>query len=340
LQEREHTQDNALNMLIQMPNVICTPQTAWFSVDSCKEVRVAAAKEIRRALMGQMPEGLINCVNKQELITSLSSAVRRNGQTAAAAMNNLLPAVSALNPLAGMSPFGHNIPESLMGLPVGNNLNQLSYSNLLMSLNPQMLMNPTSAASAVMSANVRRTGTASPSTNTSSVGVSSAPSLTFGTSGGMTRTSPKQSTMSVDSFAAAMAAAAAGINPGNANVENALNSARSTSASPAVHSKAGVSSPGHNILPQHQQNGGGDRSRTSSVTPKFLSGVSPNESNGLSNGHETVDEALAEVKEEPDNDTPLEENDNEPPSAEGEEADGVDDEKAVEKQNMDVTASA
>jgi C-terminal binding protein len=41
-----------------MPNVIITPKCAWFSEDSLKEMRIAAAKEVRRALKGQIPECL------------------------------------------------------------------------------------------------------------------------------------------------------------------------------------------------------------------------------------------------------------------------------------------
>ncbi|KAH7724420.1 D-isomer specific 2-hydroxyacid dehydrogenase [Aphelenchoides avenae] len=266
--------DAVSSALCHLPNVICTPHTAWYSEESCKEVRAAAAREIRRALQGRLPNDLVNCVNKNELAAVLTSAVRRNGPTPL--LPNLLPGVSALNPLTGMPTFGHNVTESMMGLS-GGNLSQLPYSNLLMSLNPQMMMNPTSAAAL---ANMRRGTPASPATVTSgmagtasqlsSASASTTPSITLGTSFASAvapRASPKQSTMSVDSFAAAMAAAAAGVDP----KQIAEGLSRSTSASPAVRGKSSAS-------PSASQNG------TKPTTPKAevvteSNGASP--SNGI-----------------------------------------------------------
>ncbi|UYV75587.1 CTBP1 [Cordylochernes scorpioides] len=46
------------------PNLICTPHAAWYSDASCAELREMAAAEIRRAIVGRIPESLRNCVNK------------------------------------------------------------------------------------------------------------------------------------------------------------------------------------------------------------------------------------------------------------------------------------
>ncbi|CAG9759476.1 unnamed protein product [Ceutorhynchus assimilis] len=47
------------------PNVLCTPHAAFYSDASATELREMAASEIRRAIMGRIPECLRNCVNKE-----------------------------------------------------------------------------------------------------------------------------------------------------------------------------------------------------------------------------------------------------------------------------------
>lgn len=55
--------------LLNSPNVICTPSfAAWFSEESLKDLRISAAREVRRALIGSIPESLQNCVNKDQLL--------------------------------------------------------------------------------------------------------------------------------------------------------------------------------------------------------------------------------------------------------------------------------
>lgn len=49
------------------PNVICTPHSAFYSDQSINELREMAAGEIRRAVIGRIPENLRNCVNKEYL---------------------------------------------------------------------------------------------------------------------------------------------------------------------------------------------------------------------------------------------------------------------------------
>ncbi|XP_031435075.1 altered inheritance of mitochondria protein 3-like [Clupea harengus] len=52
------------------PNLICTPHTAWYSEQASLEMREAAATEIRRALLGRIPDSLRNCVNKEFFVTT------------------------------------------------------------------------------------------------------------------------------------------------------------------------------------------------------------------------------------------------------------------------------
>lgn len=47
------------------PNLLCTPHAAFYSEASATELREMAASEIRRAIMGRIPECLRNCVNKE-----------------------------------------------------------------------------------------------------------------------------------------------------------------------------------------------------------------------------------------------------------------------------------
>ncbi|XP_037967653.1 C-terminal-binding protein isoform X2 [Plutella xylostella] len=46
------------------PNIMCTPHAAFYSDASAQELREMAASEIRRAIVGRIPDCLRNCVNK------------------------------------------------------------------------------------------------------------------------------------------------------------------------------------------------------------------------------------------------------------------------------------
>ena len=46
------------------PNLIVTPHAAFYSEAAAIELREMAASEIRRAIVGRIPETLRNCVNK------------------------------------------------------------------------------------------------------------------------------------------------------------------------------------------------------------------------------------------------------------------------------------
>ncbi|XP_073094022.1 C-terminal-binding protein 1 isoform X1 [Manis javanica] len=49
------------------PNLLCTPHAAWYSEQASIEMREEAAREIRRAITGRIPDSLKNCVNKDHL---------------------------------------------------------------------------------------------------------------------------------------------------------------------------------------------------------------------------------------------------------------------------------
>lgn len=57
-----------LGPLKDVPNLICTPHSAWYSEASCQEMREAAAREVRRGICGRMPDSLRNCINKDYLV--------------------------------------------------------------------------------------------------------------------------------------------------------------------------------------------------------------------------------------------------------------------------------
>ena len=51
--------------LKDIPNLICTPHASFYSEQSVTELREMAAGEIRRAILGRIPDNLRNCVNKE-----------------------------------------------------------------------------------------------------------------------------------------------------------------------------------------------------------------------------------------------------------------------------------
>lgn len=56
------------------PNLLCTPHAAFYSEAATTELREMAASEIRRAIIGNIPECLRNCVNKEYFMRSSSGA--------------------------------------------------------------------------------------------------------------------------------------------------------------------------------------------------------------------------------------------------------------------------
>ena len=65
----------ALGPLKDSPNIICTPHSAFYSDQSVTELREMAAGEVRRAIVGRIPDSLRNCVNKEYFSTTSESNV-------------------------------------------------------------------------------------------------------------------------------------------------------------------------------------------------------------------------------------------------------------------------
>uniref|UniRef100_A0A914S9P0 D-isomer specific 2-hydroxyacid dehydrogenase NAD-binding domain-containing protein n=1 Tax=Parascaris equorum TaxID=6256 RepID=A0A914S9P0_PAREQ len=59
--EHEPFDPLAMGPLTSAPNIIHTPHSAWFSDTSCKDLRLSAAREVRRAIVGRCPHDLTNC---------------------------------------------------------------------------------------------------------------------------------------------------------------------------------------------------------------------------------------------------------------------------------------
>lgn len=59
--------------LKDVPNLLCTPHAAFYSEASASELREMAASEMRRAIVGTIPDALRNCVNKEYFTRTPSS---------------------------------------------------------------------------------------------------------------------------------------------------------------------------------------------------------------------------------------------------------------------------
>lgn len=68
------------------PNLLCTPHAAFYSEASATELREMAASEIRRAIVGNIPDVLRNCVNKEYFMRTSSTA---SGYTEGKAPNRM-----------------------------------------------------------------------------------------------------------------------------------------------------------------------------------------------------------------------------------------------------------
>ncbi len=67
------------------PNLIVTPHAAFYSEAATIELREMAATEIRRAIIGRMPDNLRNCINKEYFATAAPPGVVPGSAAAAAA---------------------------------------------------------------------------------------------------------------------------------------------------------------------------------------------------------------------------------------------------------------
>ena len=99
------------------PNLIVTPHAAWYSDASCTELREMAASEIRRAIVGRIPDSLRNCVNKDYFQTNYDGL--NGSQYPFNAMG--VPHSTTLEPIPGAALGSHSTPHSTLA-EAGNHL--------------------------------------------------------------------------------------------------------------------------------------------------------------------------------------------------------------------------
>ncbi|XP_056157857.1 C-terminal-binding protein 1 isoform X1 [Lampris incognitus] len=111
------------------PNLICTPHAAWYSEQASLEMREEAAREIRRAVTGRIPDSLKNCVNKEFLTQTnhwagvdpatvhpeLNGAYRYPPGVVSLASGGLPPTVEGIVPSA--VPITHTLPPAVTHPP-------------------------------------------------------------------------------------------------------------------------------------------------------------------------------------------------------------------------------
>ncbi|KAI2798105.1 C-terminal-binding protein 1 [Blomia tropicalis] len=95
--------------LLDAPNLICTPHAAWYSDASSTELREMAATEIRRAIVGRIPESLRNCVNKEYFASSGSYPEGMNGSGTYNYTGPIVPHSTTVEPLSAPG----TVPNSL-----------------------------------------------------------------------------------------------------------------------------------------------------------------------------------------------------------------------------------
>lgn len=95
------------------PNVICTPHAAFYSDQSVTELREMAAGEIRRAIVGRIPDNLRNCVNKEYFSSTYNPEVNGTSSFPASYPHPSLPTGvhSTTTEIAHATP-PHSVPHS------------------------------------------------------------------------------------------------------------------------------------------------------------------------------------------------------------------------------------
>lgn len=99
------------------PNLIVTPHAAWYSDASCTELREMAAAEIRRAIVGRIPDALRNCVNKDYFMSTSTYGDGLNGSGYSSFNPMGVPHSTTLEPISGAgSALGpsHSTPHSTL----------------------------------------------------------------------------------------------------------------------------------------------------------------------------------------------------------------------------------
>ncbi|OAF65729.1 hypothetical protein A3Q56_06556 [Intoshia linei] len=134
----------AESSLAEAPNLICTPHSAFYSEKSIHELRTAAANEIRRAIMGRIPDCLRNCVNKHLLPSSTNVSKPLEYQQDMNGVEFKFNTTQAINAIMSNQMNIHGIPQN----PIMNQAQiqqQMAYQSQNSNIdlqNPPQSMNP------------------------------------------------------------------------------------------------------------------------------------------------------------------------------------------------------
>ncbi|EFO83049.1 CRE-CTBP-1 protein [Caenorhabditis remanei] len=162
---------NCLNPLIGCPNIINTPHSAWMTESACKELRIQAAKEIRKAINGRCPQDLTHCINKEAVMRN-NNPINRRTSAAHPLLNMGFPGLPNFPPMSMSPHFPYPNPLLAMGAQMGA-LNPFM-GNGSLPFNPAAALSSLAAAQAANAqrgspANRSSRSSPSPQTNKSSV---------------------------------------------------------------------------------------------------------------------------------------------------------------------------
>nr|pir hypothetical protein F49E10.5 - Caenorhabditis elegans [Caenorhabditis elegans] len=162
---------NCLNPLVGCPNIINTPHSAWMTEASCKDLRINAAKEIRKAINGRCPQDLTHCINKEAVMRN-SNPINRRTSSAHPLLNMGFPTLPNFPPMSMSPHFPYPNPLLAMGAQMGA-LNPFM-GNGALPFNPAAALSSLAAAQAANAqrgspANRSSRSSPSPHTNKSSV---------------------------------------------------------------------------------------------------------------------------------------------------------------------------
>jgi len=139
--------------LKEVPNLLVTPHTAFFSDLSSREMREMAAQEVRRGLLSKAPNSLRNCVNKHLLKSSSSSStpstLLSNNQISS--NNNGLPSGSEILLNRSEQAMHATVPPAI---PNSNLMNQLALAAAANSLGSSSLLQNQNSNGAIAGSNI------------------------------------------------------------------------------------------------------------------------------------------------------------------------------------------
>lgn len=119
------------NPLHNAPNLIVTPHSSWYSDNTCHDMREQAAEEVRRAIIGKIPEALRFCVNR-EMLTAMNGNPVNFQENSTLNLNNL----TNLGNLSGIGLGNLNNLNNLNSLAAANGLAGTNGSNFFSMIPP------------------------------------------------------------------------------------------------------------------------------------------------------------------------------------------------------------